>query len=997
MYNLLSPSKAIATPHGMEIYATRLASFDIAQPTTKRKRASGAKGAKALRWLHKSPSPADLARAGFFYAPTISCPDNVTCFVCEKGLDGWEEEDDPVKEHLNYSPECGWAINMAIEQEVDEGIREDEDPMSAKMLEARKSTFGDRWPHKNKRGWTCKVQKMIEAGWYHCPTAESDDFVKCAYCNLSLDGWEPKDKPFEEHQRRSPDCAFFTLSQSMNVKPARAKQGRPSKASRMSTQSNVTAALEDLSMLDTAAEEGDSIATAATNMTTASAASKVGRRIGTAKIRKGKSRSKAIKAALMEESTQNSSFVEPEDDDFEVKVHTDSLEDHRGTKRPSSEMEAIDPPLEGAAKTAKRRATRTRSSTIRPQMVPDHAESFEAVSDMHMTDTKGMPPPTLPLLKKGGKPGRTRGSSTGRKASNMSTASKASLRGVPTDTEIDAALEADLNRPLTDDDAEEGEACRGPKSRRLTRNRPESKQVSASVAPARESTHISTLSVEDDQVEVRVEILNIFELDAALGTIDENLHSISTSLQEEHSMTTKTKTRKPKGQAKVSITPNALKRQDVSRVEQEHSTVHQPTSIEVEVMAPGNNEGNKANTKNGDVTQEFTTKKRSAARSKLKQLDPCQPSCQLTGRGKAESLVSTAKAPVESQLDMETSVLTTKVAADELLYESDTNTMAEAPLRPGSKKGKASKKGETLKKVDSPQRFENTPPISTKRAEEDPVPIAPRNVDFVKGEAAVGTSVPLAFTADFETRTKAREGSVEQPNAAQEAEVSKPKPGRGRPKGKASCLSSCMMEKQDERTPEPHALPSQGPPITAVGAVETFASSTRLTDTFSPTLQPPTPKPVVPSPTPSPQSSDAENQPPSSRPSQQCPPLFETSPSRPHAERIPLAASTPDTSPSRRNVASVVQTTFPWTAIDIENILLGSPEAARPLPQISMNGLMNCLSSPERKMTVEEWIHFNAEKGEEDLRNECERLVGKFEGEGNRALRALEGVTSTDS
>ena len=60
VYNLLSPTKVMARPQGMEIYATRLASFDIAQPTTKKKRASGAKGVKALRWPHKSPSPAEV-------------------------------------------------------------------------------------------------------------------------------------------------------------------------------------------------------------------------------------------------------------------------------------------------------------------------------------------------------------------------------------------------------------------------------------------------------------------------------------------------------------------------------------------------------------------------------------------------------------------------------------------------------------------------------------------------------------------------------------------------------------------------------------------------------------------------------------------------------------------------------------------------------------------------------------------------------------------------
>ena len=37
--------------------------------------------------------------------------------------------------------------------------------------------------------------KMVDAGWHYCPTVESDDYARCAYCSLSLDGWEPKDDP----------------------------------------------------------------------------------------------------------------------------------------------------------------------------------------------------------------------------------------------------------------------------------------------------------------------------------------------------------------------------------------------------------------------------------------------------------------------------------------------------------------------------------------------------------------------------------------------------------------------------------------------------------------------------------------------------------------------------------------------------------------------------------------------------------------------------------
>jgi hypothetical protein len=50
------------------------------------------------------------------------------------------------------------------------------------------------------------------------------------------------------------------------------------------------------------------------------------------------------------------------------------------------------------------------------------------------------------------------------------------------------------------------------------------------------------------------------------------------------------------------------------------------------------------------------------------------------------------------------------------------------------------------------------------------------------------------------------------------------------------------------------------------------------------------------------------------------------------------------------------------------------------------------LTSPEKKMSVEEWILYNAGLAEEKLRVECEGMVGLFEREGGRAMRALEGV-----
>ena len=36
---------------------------------------------------------------------------------------------------------------------------------------------------------------MAQAGFYHCPTDQEPDLVKCFVCHKELDGWEPSDVP----------------------------------------------------------------------------------------------------------------------------------------------------------------------------------------------------------------------------------------------------------------------------------------------------------------------------------------------------------------------------------------------------------------------------------------------------------------------------------------------------------------------------------------------------------------------------------------------------------------------------------------------------------------------------------------------------------------------------------------------------------------------------------------------------------------------------------
>lgn len=187
------------------------------------------KGAATISWPHEFPSPEGLARAGFYYKPAADSEDNVQCFMCNVKLDGWEPADDPISEHLAHSDSCAWATSISVIRDEDsQQAPEQRDPLSEEMAAARHATFqsGNGWPHEGKKGWKCKISKMVDAGWAWDPNDESEDRdgVTCFYCNLSLDGWEPKDDPFVEHKRREPGCQFFTLMEHYHGKAKKGKK-----------------------------------------------------------------------------------------------------------------------------------------------------------------------------------------------------------------------------------------------------------------------------------------------------------------------------------------------------------------------------------------------------------------------------------------------------------------------------------------------------------------------------------------------------------------------------------------------------------------------------------------------------------------------------------------------------------------------------------------------------------------------------------------------------
>lgn len=220
-------------------YEARLETFSGARLTGSKPRS------RKVTWPHARPSATKVAAAGFYFtpAPTEYGTDLVTCYMCGIGIDGWEQEDDPIKVHLEISSTCPVAIMQGKpwEQPLEY------DPHSEVSVFVRLQTFyqpltneelesaivdsttdeaGNRkvlqisaasliltgtsvWPHDSKKGWTPISEKMAKAGFYYSPNNIGEDFGLCPYCGIGLEGWEPNDDPMTEHRRMSPNCSFF--------------------------------------------------------------------------------------------------------------------------------------------------------------------------------------------------------------------------------------------------------------------------------------------------------------------------------------------------------------------------------------------------------------------------------------------------------------------------------------------------------------------------------------------------------------------------------------------------------------------------------------------------------------------------------------------------------------------------------------------------------------------------------------------------------------------
>ena len=738
----------------------------------------------------------------------------------------------------------------------------------------------------------------------------------------------------DEHQRRSPDCVFFTLSTTAQPNVGRSKKGRASKSSRMSTQSNFTTVSDGHSVAETDINHDDSVVSVAEPAKAAKSAK--GAKKG-AKAKKPLPKSKRQANRKPDDNTQvASSYLEPEDDDFEVKVESASPQSKGSKKRKSDEM-SNDAPKHADAHShedlsqgqpRKRRATRTRGSIAQTRNEPSLPPTQEPEVDAEMIDAKVVLPTVPSQNQKKGKGGKKRSSSRVRKASTTSNATKASLRApIPADDEIDAALEADLDRPLTDEESEiEPPAMTKTKSRRLTRTKPGSRKATASVAPTRRTTRASTATVGEPTLEDKYPSLPDHAHEARMPTPERNEHvtSLHDSPAPSPSPTQSTRTSPQKDS------------------EQQKAKEEKAEKPEEAISAAAED------TKDMEIHMTEAQKPKSSLASK-----------QLSLRSSGASTVSKSLEVMDLSSDIQTSSLDKQTLRNDSGHEIDASVLKQTRTKRGGKKPlpkkvKGGKKG-TLKDrniEDAVHPTVDTALPGDQDTQEGPVDDRAANVKGVSEDveetetqriasavvAVLGETIETPAEAKLSAREESAAPSMDQPKILPEAGIV-------------------------------HSLPQ---PLSAVS----------------------TPKPA-----PSPQSSDAENQPPSSRTSKLCPPFSMQSPSKFQISRVPLAAATPVNSPLRNDL-SKLQSTFPWTAIDIERIFESTPAADKENSPFDFGmvgkGGKSLLASPERKLTVEQWIQSNAQTGEEKLRNECERLVGKFEEQGVRALRVLEGIVCSE-
>lgn len=235
-----------------------------------------------LGWLDKK----QLAMSGMFY---LGDEDKTKCYFCEVEIGRWEREDQPVPEHLRWSPNCpllrrrttnnvplncealerllpppsydicglnepieirrnafaegtipannfsamdvppGSPANVSSSSNSNVGTFYPEFPEYA-IETARLRSFAE-WPRHMKQ----KPLQLAEAGFFYTGVG---DRVKCFSCGGGLKDWDEDDEPWEQHALWMGKCRFLKLMKGENYIEAVVNKFKKPEASSMSLTSS---------------------------------------------------------------------------------------------------------------------------------------------------------------------------------------------------------------------------------------------------------------------------------------------------------------------------------------------------------------------------------------------------------------------------------------------------------------------------------------------------------------------------------------------------------------------------------------------------------------------------------------------------------------------------------------------------------------------------------------------------------------------------------------
>lgn len=175
-----------------------------------------------------------MIKHGFFFTGK---DDLIRCYECGIGLKDWSESDDPLCEHVRYSPDCKFLIDTIPPTELErikaslmpnnvvsshesripeqaglmagaeDGATTDEVVLSVEPRNpqyrkgsVRISSFS-KWP----RDLTQTPEELADAGFFY---TGYNDIVRCYVCDGGLQKWSPEDNAWVEHARWFPHCAY---------------------------------------------------------------------------------------------------------------------------------------------------------------------------------------------------------------------------------------------------------------------------------------------------------------------------------------------------------------------------------------------------------------------------------------------------------------------------------------------------------------------------------------------------------------------------------------------------------------------------------------------------------------------------------------------------------------------------------------------------------------------------------------------------------------------